>query len=59
MPTLKLPNLQSEQNLGANLGSENLRMYRRHVILNPRYKLESSITENNVYSINTCSSRIF
>ena len=33
-------------------------MYRRHVILNPRYKFESNIVENNVYGINTCSSSI-
>ena len=34
-------------------------MYRRHVILNPRYKFESNIVENNVYGINTFSSIIF
>ena len=34
-------------------------MYRRHVILNPHYKFESNIAENNVYGINTCSSNIF
>ena len=34
-------------------------MYKRHVILNPRYKFESNIMENNVYSINICSSIIF
>ena len=34
-------------------------MYRRHVILNPRYKFESNIVENNVYGTNTCSSIIF
>ena len=34
-------------------------MYRRRVILNPRYKFESNIAENNVYGINSCSSSIF
>ena len=34
-------------------------MYRIHVILNPRYKFESNIAENNMYGINTCSSSIF
>ena len=34
-------------------------MYRRHVILNPRYKFESNIMENNVYGTKTCSSIIF
>ena len=34
-------------------------MYRRHVILNPRYKFESNIVENNVYGANTCSSVLF
>ena len=34
-------------------------MYRRYVILNPRYKFESNIVENNVYGTNTCSSIIF
>ena len=34
-------------------------MYRRDVILNPRYKFQSNIAENNVYGINTCSSCIF
>ena len=34
-------------------------MYRRHVILNPRYKFESNIVENNVYGTNTCISIIF
>ena len=33
-------------------------MYRRHVILNPRYKFESNIVKNNVYGTNTCSSII-
>ena len=59
MFTLKLPNLLCGQKLGANLGEENLRMYRRHVVLNPRYKFESNIVENNVYGTNTCSSIIF
>ena len=34
-------------------------MYKRHIILNPRYKFESSLVESNVYGINTCSSIIF
>ena len=34
-------------------------MYRRHVLLNPRYKFESHIVENNVYDTNTCSSFMF
>ena len=34
-------------------------MYRRHVNLNPRYKFESNIVENNVYDINTFSSITF
>ena len=37
MATMKLFNLQCGQKLEANLGLENLRMYRRHVVLNPRY----------------------
>ena len=59
MSTLKLSNSQCGQKLGANLGEENLRMYRRHVILNPRYKFESNIMENNVYRTNICSSISF
>ena len=59
MSTLKLPKLQCGQKLGANIGQENLRIYRRHVILNPRYKFESDIVENNVCGTNTCSSIIF
>ena len=34
-------------------------MYRRHVLLNPRYKFESNKAENIVYGIKTCSSSIF
>ena len=34
-------------------------MYRKHVILNPCYKFESNIVENNVCGTNTCSSIIF
>ena len=34
-------------------------MYRRHVILNPRYRFESNIAENNVHGTNTYSSIIF
>ena len=59
MSTLKLPNLQCGQKLGANLDKENLRIHKRHVILNPRYKFESNIVEKNVYGTNTCSSIIF
>ena len=34
-------------------------MYRRHVILNPCYKLEYNIAENNVYGINSFGSSFF
>ena len=34
-------------------------MYRRHAILNPRYKFELNIVENNVYGTSTCGSIIF
>ena len=34
-------------------------MYRRHVILDPRYKFESNIVGNNMYSTHNCSSIIF
>ena len=34
-------------------------MYRRHVTLNPHYKCESNIVENNMYSIKICSLIIF
>ena len=34
-------------------------MYRRHAILNPHYKFEPNVVENNVYGTNTFSSIIF
>ena len=33
-------------------------MYKRHVILDPRYKFESNIVRENLYGTNSCSSNM-